>query len=140
MLSVLCVTDARRKLLRCGLPVVAVRRAQVRGGAVAAALVVEVGVLAVNAARPKPASVTVVAVRFAVASVAEVPLATRPLLLIASKLERGFVMRQVREVGERVKGDLLDQITLKEFKEDGSEEKENENKSARSRSRSRRRD
>ena len=42
-------------------------------------------------------------------SEAEVPLATRhsplaTLLLITS-------MRQVREVGERVKGDLLDQIT-----------------------------
>ena len=47
-------------------------------------------------------------------SEAEVPLATRhsPLSSLSPRsLRGGTVMRQVREVGERVKGDLLDQIT-----------------------------
>jgi len=42
-------------------------------------------------------------------SEAEVPLATRHSP--PYRLEALEVMRQVREVGERVKGDLLDQIT-----------------------------
>ena len=41
-----------------------------------AVMVVKIGVLAMNATRPKPAAGTVIAVRFAVASVAEIPLAT----------------------------------------------------------------
>ena len=44
-------------------------------------------------------------------SEAEVPLATRHSSVSPRSLRGGFVVRQVREVGERVKGDLLDQIT-----------------------------
>ena len=44
-------------------------------------------------------------------SEAEVPLAARHSSVSSRRLRGGFVVRQVREVGERVKGDLLDQIT-----------------------------